>query len=448
MGPDGEALDEARIEPPVIGFLADDLAQDRIPVALGDLPDHVVEAFLAIEDHRFHEHSGIDVRRIAGALVANLRAGRIVQGGSTITQQLARSLFLNRQQVLSRKLQEAVLALALERRFAKDEILELYLNEIYLGQRGGLAVHGVGAASRLYFGDRRRRRERAPGCAAGRHGTRPEPLLADEERRALPRAPRRRARPHGRTRLPRRRERRARAIGSRSTSGPAPKQLRSARYFVDYVHNDLAERHEASMLGATGARIFTTLDWRLQENAERAMREGLEDLEERAPKLMKREEPVQAALLALDPHTGDVLAMVGGRDYAQTQFNRATDAKRQPGSVFKTIVALAAVAPPDPAFTLASVLIDEPIVFDPPEPLPGEEPEEPWGPQNHDEEYRGEVTLRQAIEQSLNIPDGPARTRRGPAGARSRPRASSASAAVCVPCRASRWARSGSRCWR
>ena len=399
----GEALDEVRIEPPVIGFLGGDDAQDRIPVRLQELPSPVSEAFHAIEDHRFFDHSGIDVRRIAGALVANLRAGRIVQGGSTITQQLARGMFLSRRQVLSRKIQEAVIAIALERRFSKEEILELYLNEIYLGQRGAHAVHGVGAAARFYFGvdiADVRPHQAALLAAMARGPSRYSPtrnMGLCRERRDLVL--------HRMGELGFLSGEEVELAQERSLdvqlAGSPP---RSTRYFIDHVWRELQDREDAEQLARAGGRVFTTMDWRLQDAAERRVKGGLEDLEERAPKLMKREKPVQAALVALDPHSGDLLALIGGRDYGSTQFNRATDAKRQPGSVFKAVVALAALAPPDPQFTLASVLIDEPIVFEPPEPLPGEEPEEPWGPENHDGEYRGEVTLRQAIELSLNLP--------------------------------------------
>jgi penicillin-binding protein 1B len=400
---EGESLERVRIEPPVIGFLGDETAQDRIPVALENVPGHVVQAFLAIEDQRFYEHSGIDPQRIAGALVANLKAGRIVQGGSTITQQLARSLFLGRQRVMSRKLQEVAIALALERRLSKAEILELYLNEIYLGQRGSLAVHGVGAAARLYFGDDLADvnvHQAALLAAMARGPSRYSPtrnigLCRERRDLVLQRMGELGFLPAERVTLAQ-----ARPLDLRRANPP----LSSARYFIDYLRGALAERHDWTTLGNSGARIFTSLDWRLQAAAEHAVREGLAELENRAPKLLQFDTPTQAALLALDPHSGDVLAMVGGRDYAQTQFNRAVDAKRQPGSAFKPVVALAALAPPNPPFTLASILVDEPILIPPPEPEPGEEPEEPWGPQNHDEGYRGEVTLRQAIEDSLNVP--------------------------------------------
>jgi penicillin-binding protein 1B len=179
---------------------------------------------------------------------------------------------------------------------------------------------------------------------------------------------------------------------------------RATAFFVDHVRRALDPDHGPETLEGGALRVHTTLDSRLQRLAQEAVSAGLNDLEERAPKLMQRDPPAQAALLALDPYTGDILAMVGGRDYGSSQFNRATQARRQPGSVFKTVVALAALDPPDPAFTLASTVTDDAIVIPAPEPLPGEEQEEDWEPLNHDEEFRGDVTLREALEESLNVP--------------------------------------------
>jgi penicillin-binding protein 1B len=185
---------------------------------------------------------------------------------------------------------------------------------------------------------------------------------------------------------------------------PERAALRSTEYFLGYLRTAISERYPEEELTDAGLSLFTTLDWRLQTLAEAAVRDGLTALEKRAPKLLSRETPLEGALVALAPRTGDVLAMVGGRDYGISQFNRAVDARRQPGSVFKPIVALAAVAGPEPPFTLASVFVDEPLTIPAPEPLPGEEQEEDWQPLNHDEEFHGEVTVRRAIEESLNVP--------------------------------------------
>ncbi|MDJ0850504.1 MAG: PBP1A family penicillin-binding protein [Myxococcota bacterium] len=399
----GRSLRSLRLDPPRVGFLHDDSAQVREAVPLAELPPHLVDAFIAIEDHRFHSHRGVDPRRVVGAAVANLLAGRIVQGGSTITQQLARNVYLNRERAFARKVQEAAIALVIEEELDKEQILGAYLDEIYLGQDGALAVHGVGAAARHYFGQDVRdlavhQSALLAALASGpsRYDPRRDPDAARGRRDLV--------------------LRRMRELGSLEPAAceaaralpldlqPQLPALRSAAFFADHVRRALAGEHDPDELEGGQLRIHTTLDWRLQLLAEQAVREGLEDLETRAPKLLLRDPPVEAALLVLEPESGDILAMVGGRDYGRSQFNRTTQARRQPGSVFKTVVALAALDPPDPAFTLVSTVSDESIVIPAPEPEPGEEPEEDWVPLNHDEEFRGRVTLRQALEDSLNVP--------------------------------------------
>jgi len=375
--------------PPVpVGPLAARLEEFRVPVYLDDLPDHLAQAVLAVEDRRFYQHGGLDPRRIVGAAVANVRAGGVTQGGSTITQQLAKNLFLTARRTPLRKLREAALALALEDRYEKREILEAYLNEIYLGQDGGRAIHGVGAAARVYFG--KEARDLTLGESA---------LLA-----GLIRAPNRYA---PTAHADRARERRDlvlrlmveqdvvdrgaadRAARERIRTQPAAAPAGDARYFRDFVVARL-EAEGVERLPERGAVVYTTLDPGLQRAAEAAVREQLAAF---------GADGVEAALVALDPRTGDVLAMVGGRDYGVSQFNRAADARRQPGSAFKAVVALAALGRTDsgvPAYTLASTVDDEPLAV--------ETAEGSWEPENYDRDFRGGVTLRRALEQSLNVP--------------------------------------------
>jgi len=370
----------------LIGTLSSDLAEYRIPVRLGDVPGRLEGAVLAVEDQRFYDHWGLDLWRIGGAAVANIRSGSIAQGGSTITQQLAKNLFLSARRTPLRKLREAAMALALEDRYAKDTILEAYLNEIYLGQDGPRAIRGVGAAARYYFGKdvsevslgeaallagmirapNRYRPDRHPTDARARRDL---VLRLMVEQGRIPEAAARRA------------------ARERVRARPHSQTLAGAPWFRDFVLQRL-DRETAS-LPPRGAAVFTTLDARLQRSANRAVAEGLE----RSPA------GAQAALVALDPRTGEVLAMVGGRDYQSSQFNRAADAHRQPGSAFKPVAALAALARQDggpPAFTLASVIRDEPISVTT---AAGQ-----WQPANYDREFRGEVTFREALEQSLNVP--------------------------------------------
>jgi len=380
------STDEAVTSLP-FGQLENGLAEFRIPVRLEQVPDRLVQAVLSVEDQRFYDHAGLDFRRIAGAAVANIRHRAIAQGGSTITQQLAKNLFLSRRRTPLRKLREAAFAFALEERYTKSEILEAYLNEVYLGQAGSEAIHGMAAAAHYYFGRAigdltlgqsallagmiqapnrttpirhptaaRRRRDLVLGLMAAQSR-----ITEDEATEA--RGERVRARPHDRATV-------------------------SAPWFRDYVLSHPGS--QARRLGPRGDAVFTTLDARLQAAANRAVRTGLAAV---APA------GAQAALVALDPRTGEVLAMVGGRDYPTSQFNRASDALRQPGSAFKPVVALAALGRRDgeePRFTLASVLRDEPLRLSTPKGL--------WEPSNYDGAFHGSVTFREALEQSYNVP--------------------------------------------
>jgi penicillin-binding protein 1B len=376
--------DGARRLPVAIGTVGDAALERRVPVGLSELPDHLVQAVLAVEDQRFYQHHGLDVRRIGGALLANLRAGAIAQGGSTITQQLAKNLFLSASRTPLRKLREAAMAVMLEIRYGKPTILEAYLNEIYLGQDADRAIHGVGAAARYYFGKgvskvtvaeaallagmisapNRYVPTRNPASARQRRDLVLK-LLGDQQR--IPRALTERA---SRAGLP------SRTYGASSVDG---------RYFRDFALATLTDR-----LPGRGVAVYTTLDATLQRAAERAVRSGLDRLSMGG---------VEAGLVAIDPRNGEVLAMVGGRDYGASQFNRATVALRQPGSAFKPVVALAALERReghDPAFTLASVVADEPLRIS--------TSRGPWEPGNYDGQFRGRVTVREAMEQSLNVP--------------------------------------------
>ncbi|MEA3246503.1 MAG: transglycosylase domain-containing protein [Gemmatimonadota bacterium] len=368
----------------MIGSLDPALNEERVPVTLRDVPQHLVDAVLAVEDQRFFQHHGLDPRRIAGAMFANVRARGIAEGGSTITQQLAKNLYLSASRTPIRKVREAALATALELRHSKQEILEAYLNEAYFGQDGPAAIRGVGAASRYYFGKPVRNVSLAEAA-----------LLAGMIRAPNRLAPTRHADDA--------RERRdlvlglmaaqgridsATAVRARRARVPTrahPARVVDARYFRDFVAADAGKG-----IPARGVAIHTTLDAALQRGAVRAVRDGLARLGRPG---------AQAALVAIDPRTGDVLAMVGGRNYDASQFNRAAYALRQPGSAFKPLVALAALeAGRDgkPAFTLASMVQDEPLSVP--------TPQGAWQPVDYDGTYRGEVTFREALEQSLNVP--------------------------------------------
>jgi penicillin-binding protein 1B len=394
----GKRLKERLLEPVSIAAFYGEASRDRRIVRLAELPPHVPAAVLAIEDQRFYEHMGFDPRRILGAMVANVKAGRIIQGGSTLTQQLVKNLYLTRERSWLRKLEEIPLSLLLERNHSKQEILETYLNEVYLGQAGRVAIHGFGAAAQHFFGKEATELELNESA-----------LLAGMLRGPILYSPRRSA-----ERAKQRRDlvldrmvethsvspEAALAARDRSLGVIAPQKLaRSTQYFVDSVRPAIEERFPAEELAQAGLAIYTSLDPRLQRFAERAVAEGVVRLEEKTESLKRPGAPLQAALVALSPRSGHVLAMVGGRKYGHTQFNRAVDARRQPGSVFKPVAALAALMPhgSEPAdYTLATVLEDEPLAIP--------TPEGDWEPANHDKDFRGMVTLRQAIEHSYNVP--------------------------------------------
>jgi penicillin-binding protein 1B len=395
-----ERLTHITLEPELIGSFQGTSHKDRVPVRLADVPNHLVDAVLTIEDQRFFEHDGLDLRRIVAASLANLRAGRVRQGASTLTQQLAKNLFLSPRRTLIRKVREAAIAVVLERRHSKEEILEAYLNEVYLGQDGGLAIHGVGRAAQYYFGKDVSALDL--GESATLAGLIRGPGLYDPFRRIEATRMRRD--------LVLRQMEEVGAIDQEACRAAVnwplivrveARPARSARYFVDFVRRQLRADGQDGLDGQ-GLAVFTTLDARLQQAAERAVSRGLRRLESQYPNLARDDSPLQAALVALDPQTGDILALVGGRDYGASQFNRAVQARRQPGSAFKPVVTIAALsrredgAEDEEQLTLASVLHDERFVV--------ETRQGPWEPVNYDGRFRGPITLREALERSLNVP--------------------------------------------
>lgn len=373
------AWDGRPADPVVIGNLRGGTREWRIPVSLDEVPPHLIDAVLAVEDQRFFDHEGIDFKRIAGAFVANIKAGGVAQGGSTITQQLVKNLHLSARRTPLRKVREAAIATVLEQRYDKRQILEAYLNEIYLGHDRGVAIHGVGAASRFYFGKDVRQlvlSEAATLAAMIKAPNRLAPHRHPVDLKARRDLVLSLMAEQGR--IPARARDQSSAV--RVPTKVHPLNEIDARWFADYVREGVP-----SNLPPRGMAVYTTLDARLQQAAERAVR-GYDG-------------KAQVALVALDPRNGDVLAMVGGRDYGKSQFNRAVDARRQPGSAFKPIVALAALEPhrdAEPEYTLASVVHDAPLSVSTPQGV--------WQPANYDGSYRGDVTLRYALEQSLNTP--------------------------------------------
>lgn len=390
------AVPRLALESPLITAIEAAREKRRL-VPLARIPRQMVEAVLAIEDRRFYDHPGVDIIRSIGAIFTNLRGDRpYLVGGSTLTQQLVKNMFLTPEKTMRRKILEQFLALIMERRLTKDAILELYLNEVYLGQRGSFAIHGVGQGSRLFFGkDVSNVTLVEAATLAGviqtaRHSPFRDMARARERRNvvlaAMAEAGFISAEEADRAR------RQPVTVVARALDAEAP-------YFVDFVGQTLQEQFPALLTSAKRLDVYTTLDLHLQRVAQDAVRTGLTDVDKILARRRRPAGPAQAALVAMDPRTGEVLAMVGGRSYNQSQYNRAISARRQPGSVFKPFVYLAAFERAAEEgrhdLTPASLVVDEPTEF--------RFNEQVYQPGNYDKEYDGEITFRRALALSRNV---------------------------------------------
>jgi penicillin-binding protein 1A len=374
-------------------FLTEFQAERRIFVPLQQIPLGLRNAIIAVEDARFYSHFGVDVRGILRAAYANFRHGRVVEGGSTITQQLAKVLFLTPDRRFSRKVKEALLALELEKRYSKDRLLELYLNQVYMGH----GAYGVEAAARTYFGK------------SVQDLSLPESSMLA----GLPRSPGNYS-PFERPELVQRR--RAIVVGrlleqgyisgaeaqaaNRAPLGLVPPERRrgSGQYFLGYLQQSLEAKYGSDVLYKSGLAIYTTLDAGLQRAAEQALREGLQAIVTRqAGRAANRGKGTagtpEGAVVVIEAATGYIKALIGGADFARTEFNRALHAHRQPGSAFKPFVFLAAL---EAGRAPTEILDDSPMRYV----SAGKE----WVPENYDGKFRGAVTLQQALEESINVP--------------------------------------------
>jgi len=413
----------------------DFFVERRTLVPLNEIPVDLQNATIAIEDNHFFRHWGIDISGIARAILSNLKAGHVVEGGSTITQQLAKVLFLTPEKKLIRKMKELIIAVQLEKEYSKEEVLWLYLNQIYFGH----GAYGVQAAAQLYFGKDVQDLTLAE-CA----------MLA-----GLPRSPGRYS-PF----INRRNAywRRATVLKRMVDLGfitsmeafecqkellpeePHPIRSKLAPYFVEHIRQYLERNYGANALYRGGLQVYTTLDSQLQETAEKVYFEHLESFDEQRKKEILREiankykieistplpydiqkllpTPVQGAIVVIDPRTGQIRAMVGGRDFSQSQFNRAIQAHRQPGSAFKPFVYSAAL---DNRFTLSTLIDDSPVAYyndgvdwrllgrttdlsDVPHDFIGRlDPEQLWIPQNYSLDFQGSTMLIDALIYSRNV---------------------------------------------
>src|SRR6266550_7051666 len=394
---DGAALRGVRVEPELITSIYNNEMEDRLPVTLASVPKSLIDAIVATEDKNFYHHEGISIRGTIGALLTDLRSKTWTHGGSTLTQQLVKNLFLNPERTWRRKGTEALMAILLETRYSKNEILEAYLNEIYLGQNGAVQIIGVEQASQVYFGKHVTYLTlpesatlagmiRSPNVLSPlKYPERVKPrrdvvlkLMVDQERISQ--------------------KEYTAAVASPLTTARFPKTSRSAPFFVDLVLKQLKETYPETQLKTEGLRVFTTLDTIMQRSAEQALDSGVADLNKRYAYPRKSPTPLEGVILTIQPGTGYVKALVGGRNYSKTQFNRAIQARRQPGSLFKPFVYITAMDPArgPQALTAATVLDDSPITVRTGNAI--------WQPQNYDLRFHGRVTVREALAHSYNIP--------------------------------------------
>lgn len=403
----GKARDRLVLDAPVLSSIVAERAKRR-PVALSAIPPHMVQAVLAIEDRRYYYHPGIDPIRMTGAVLSNLRGtSNRISATSTITQQLVRNVFLPqfegwtlqtaRERSTTRKLLEMWVAVVMTQRATKDEILEMYLNAVPLGQRGSFAIFGVSEAARLFFGKDVSNVSLAEAATIAGVIQSPSALspfnnparctdrrnlvlhaMADAEFITPEAAERTAAEPL--------------TVVQRALEAEAP-------YFVDYVNQTLADEYPGlTTTTEQPVDVYTTLDLHLQRLAQDAVRDGLTSVD----KLLsgrRRKGKAEAALIAIDPRTGEILAMVGGRSYNQSQYNRAIVSRRQPGSVFKPFVYLTAFEEAADKgltdITPATLVDDSPATW--------EYDDQVWTPENYEGEYDGMITFRRALAKSRNL---------------------------------------------
>ncbi|MGD8611548.1 MAG: PBP1A family penicillin-binding protein [Desulfobacterales bacterium] len=388
----GQMIAILELEPEEIMQFFGHERERRQLISIDQVPEHQIQAVLAAEDHRFFQHSGVDWRGILRAVMTNLRHGTIRQGGSTLTQQLAKNYFLTPVRTFTRKLKELILALIIEFKYDKREILEIYLNEIYLGQKGSVAINGIGEASYFYFGkpvERLTLSEAAvmAGLIKAPNNYSPYRDMARcRDRRDTVLEAMHRWEWITQAELEDARKQPIKTVGFMAAEKKAP-------YFIDYLTEQLNTLYRPKDLTSLGLSIYTTLDTQVQMAAEDALAKGLAHLENSNPQLQRAgpEDNLQGALVVMQPATGHILALVGGRNYSVSQFNRITQARRQPGSAFKPFVYLSALN----KFTPTTLLSNDRKSYT----VNGKQ----WHPQNFEPVTEYTVSLRDALKKSYNL---------------------------------------------
>ncbi|KPA12523.1 Penicillin-binding protein, 1A family [Candidatus Magnetomorum sp. HK-1] len=370
-------------------IIAEFYQERRFVKPLRLIPKRLIQAFISAEDSRFFDHKGYDFRSIFRAFIKNLIAGRVVQGGSTITQQTARSFLIARHKTYLRKIQELILAYQLEQKFSKNHIIYLYLNQIYLGY----GAYGIEAAAQNYFGKSINQLSLAECAALAGLPQAPGKYSPDKNYKAFKSRQKyvlKRMYNDGYI---------TDVMARKALAQPLNIQPRrnrfaeNAPYFTEYIRINLEDQLGSEPLTNGGLNIYTTLDMRLQRHAQNALEKGLSAIEKRQ-KYPKSSPPLQGALICMDITTGHIKAMVGGRNFSESPFNRSVQAIRQAGSAFKPIIYSAAL---DYGFTPASIIIDAPVVVE------EKERDFVWKPHNFEKTFYGPTTLRRALALSRNL---------------------------------------------
>lgn len=397
-GDDGNPVETAALEPELLTSILSDQLENRRPVTLDQVPQHLSDAVVVTEDIRFWQHPGVDPIGILRALSRNVRAGGVSEGGSTLTQQLVKNYYLTNERTFRRKVVEAFMSVILDAKYSKREILEAYLNDIYLGRDRSISILGVGEASRFYFGKPVSEIDIAEAALiAGmiRSPNNYSPFAQSE---------RTRARRNTVLRLMLRNEKITRAQYDEALATKLPRKpyrersgLASIPFYVDLVVRELARDYGVGDVKGRGLSIYTAIDLDAQDAASTRLGAGIASLEKSSRRLRRKEVPLQGAVIVADVPAGEIRALVGGRNFQISQFNRAINAKRQVGSLFKPFVFLAAFEPSlsHQSITPATLVNDARFVV---ERRYGKD----WSPRNYGGQYYGTVTVRRALEMSLN----------------------------------------------
>lgn len=391
-------LDRAALEPELLTSVLSEQLENRSPVTLQQVPQHLQDAVVVTEDVRFWRHPGVDPFGIVRAVFRNLRAGGVSEGASTLTQQLVKNYFLTSERTYKRKIVEAFMAVILDARYSKREILEAYLNDIYLGRNRSISILGVGEASRFYFGKPVSEIDIAEAALLAGMIRSPNNISPfNNPEQAMRRRNTVLAALLKEKKINQQQHDQARSAKLPTKPFRRRSGLTSIPFYVDRVLHELETDYGIDDVKGRGLRIYTAIDLTAQDAAARVLENSLRSLEKSSRRLRTHEPELQGALIHLDVPTGEIRALVGGRNYERSQFNRALNSKRLVGSLFKPFVYLTAFEPSlsGQNITLATLVSDTRFVLK-------RRWSDDWSPRNYDGRYMGNVTVRTALEQSLN----------------------------------------------